>query len=735
MAVVAAAVFGGLWRRSEQEGLRAEAAKLVALGQTQLDDYPTSSVAYATASLELADTLEARVLALEALWRGPPARILPITIEQGYYRHAFSPDGRRLAATGTQGKALLYAWDGGSPIVLPHPFMGGPQEVFFSPDGMTVITDYEKARVWSVPEGELISTVDRGGNSGRTAFSGDRLITTALRSDAGRWSIELRSCSPDGNDQQSLGSVSVDRGWVNGVDPSGKWFAYVRHGTVRLRSFKGLAEKGEQILAPLGQDIVAVSFSASGRHLALTSASGVVEVWPTPGNQGTPVLVSELENHEGMFDPRVDRTGLLVAQGSSADRAAFLWHLDGPPDADHTVLRRADVTYVWDAAFDSDSRWLATIHDSSISFWPLLIPRARVIRKASAAGGGWLRSTADGQWLASCVMADGVRLWPLKPGMENGWELRGNCWTIAFHPSRHQLAFGRLNGPIELLSIESGEATTLIEKVVGVPTGAGFDGKGQRFAVGTAWAKDPNDMIIRVVDLDTGRVRQISQLAGTVVDETEWDPYTLGVLQTEFAPDGTLYSAGRGGIRRWDLGSSTAEFFVEAEIAKMDLSSDGRHLLSTSGEVDVYHVAQSELRVFDLVNDSSLVITTHGRSVNAVAFDLSAQAIVTGDGNGVVRVGPINGEEPHLFLGHKGRVTGAVVSPDGRWVFTMAGDEIRQWPMPDLDKPPLHTLPHDELIAKLKTLTNLRVVRDEESSTGWKVDVGPFPGWATVPEW
>ena len=53
----------------------------------------------------------------------------------------------------------------------------------------------------------------------------------------------------------------------------------------------------------------------------------------------------------------------------------------------------------------------------------------------------------------------------------------------------------------------------------------------------------------------------------------------------------------------------------------------------------------------------------------------------------------------------------------------------------DLDKPPLHTLPHDELIAKLHSLTNLRVVRDAESSTGWKVEIGPFPGWAEVPEW
>ena len=66
------------------------------------------------------------------------------------------------------------------------------------------------------------------------------------------------------------------------------------------------------------------------------------------------------------------------------------------------------------------------------------------------------------------------------------------------------------------------------------------------------------------------------------------------------------------------------------------------------------------------------------------------------------------------------------------------GDDIGliardRWPMPDLSKPPLHTLPLDELIAKLKTLTNLRVARDEESATGRKLEVGPFPGWETVP--
>ena len=76
------------------------------------------------------------------------------------------------------------------------------------------------------------------------------------------------------------------------------------------------------------------------------------------------------------------------------------------------------------------------------------------------------------------------------------------------------------------------------------------------------------------------------------------------------------------------------------------------------------------------------------------------------------------------------------LDPLGCWIASGGEDTtVRLWPMPDLSKPPLDTLPREELIAKLKTLTNLRVVRDEESPTGWKVEVGPFPGWETVPTW
>jgi hypothetical protein len=65
----------------------------------------------------------------------------------------------------------------------------------------------------------------------------------------------------------------------------------------------------------------------------------------------------------------------------------------------------------------------------------------------------------------------------------------------------------------------------------------------------------------------------------------------------------------------------------------------------------------------------------------------------------------------------------------------MSDSEIRIWPMPNLWKPPLYTLPYEGLLAKLRSLTNLQVAEDPTSATGYKVEIGPFPGWKDVPTW
>jgi len=52
-----------------------------------------------------------------------------------------------------------------------------------------------------------------------------------------------------------------------------------------------------------------------------------------------------------------------------------------------------------------------------------------------------------------------------------------------------------------------------------------------------------------------------------------------------------------------------------------------------------------------------------------------------------------------------------------------------------LTKRPLHTLPYEPLLAKLKSLTSLRAVCDPSSDTGLKIEIGPFPGRMEASGW
>jgi WD40 repeat protein len=258
-----------------------------------------------------------------------------------------------------------------------------------------------------------------------------------------------------------------------------------------------------------------------------------------------------------------------------------------------------------------------------------------------------------------------------------------------------------------------------------VRTGA-FSPSGRLVAAASAYTE--TQPTLRVWDLSSGESRVFDQ-----PQDPKADRFTLDLA---FADETTLYTSGTYGLLRWDLETGTYETLLEpppgGEVA-FCLASDRRTSL-------VYELGPSLERVaaalHDLKTGDVRSLDIPGRWGHAVALSSDGTTWAAGDKDGSIWVGRTDGAEPHLLTGHEGPVDGVAISPDNRWVASSGDDKtLRLWPMPDLDKPPLHTLTHDELVAKLKTLTNLRAVRDEQSSTGWTIEVGPFPGWKTVPEW
>jgi WD40 repeat protein len=360
--------------------------------------------------------------------------------------------------------------------------------------------------------------------------------------------------------------------------------------------------------------------------------------------------------------------------------------------------------------------------------WPLVQPQPIVIHrhtmKVLAVAFG-----PEGRWLASSAWDGTVRLWPLEgPVPEPGRMLvkEGRlCTNLKPTADGTEVLTGCVPyGSAELVST-AGNGTRTLEGFTRGANGIAISHDG-RLAAATSGGLEMSENLIRIWDLASGEELRTLGAEEVVV------PNDLG-----FTADGHLLSAiVDGGLVRWDLDTSEAELLYGGFVGSFVVSADGRHALFNEVEAP-FGGAASWAVALDLETGASRVLEERGRRVNggSLALDATGTVAVTAAGD-VVQVGPVAGGEPHLLLGHDRGVTAAAIDPLGRWIATGGNDEtVRLWPMPDLSKPPLHTLPRPELIAKLKTLTNLRVVRDEESSTGWKVAYDPFPGWETVPTW
>ncbi|MBW2529192.1 MAG: WD40 repeat domain-containing protein [Deltaproteobacteria bacterium] len=751
IALCVGAVTTTLWRRGVAETRRAEAGKLLALGQAVLEGDPTAAVAYVRASLALADTPEARRLAVEILWRGPVARILPVgsaARQAGLQddpvwnrRYTLSPDGRWLAAAwADDGQVLLFPADGGSSRVVPGRADGTVDVLGFGPHGDLLVTggSGSRMRFWSIPELEEVRSVDLGGLRSTGFIGGGTLLTlTRTGSDAGEWLARAWPFATGG--PEVLDSSLFTQGpWD--LDSRGTVVAQPRDRAVLLRPLKPSSGSAERVVGEAADVVVDLAIAPGGDHVATLDESGEIRVWSTADVVSGPTHAFQgprFEFTSTWFDP----TGRIVTQlGPNSE--FLLWYLDSPPGTEPRVARRGGPSSAAQGRFDHGGRWLVTdIEEGAIEFWPLEMPWARTYKELPSSI--WsVAFTSDHRWLVTCPVFQPARLWPLNSDDRRARDLDPPvpCWHVATHPTRGEILVGSSRGEVFLYPT-SGARPRKLEggfEGVGLPNPV-FDLEGRRaasFPSNEHGVDDPAERVLKVWDLESGEQKVFSVAHLT---DADWIASIVG-----FSRDGDLYASLGSGDRTVRVtlptapgGEVSAETVHTADASSPILSPDGRYLVVHAGSGSARNFFRfQELLLFDLEAGTSRPITTHGTSLRRITrVDPTGRILVTGDIDGVVRAGPVSGEEPHLLLGHEGMILGLTISPDGRWIASSSDDSVRLWPMPDVLKPPLHTLPHDELLAKLDSFTNLRAVRDETSSTGWTLEIGPFPGWETVPTW
>jgi len=745
-----------LWQRAVRAARRAEASRLVALGRNELDRHPSAALAFARRSLETADTSEARRLAVEALWRAPALRVLPV--DSPTVTVAFSPDGTKLATFDNSGKILVFRDDGSPPLSLGGFLKEAPGVKFlaFTPAGDAVLgwswNREVPIRMVSVADGRELRTFGPRLPGGGPGHLGDAWVGDAWAKPAGlvvatvdgpgrNALVHLRLEPYEGGEARWLSSSRVARLGV--VDDGLTRLALLRKGRVLLRSVAGDERTPERPVTTLEEPNrgAQLAFDPSGDTLAVAEPGpGRLTLWSSREASDRPARTLRLGNPDAGFQPTFDDRGARIAWGSSTDGAVSIWELDGPPDAAARVLRRPDVIpQIYSMAFQPRGPWLAVPQVDTVSLWLAGQPWPRVLTGHSN-NLSRVRFTPDSGRLVSCAR-DALGVWPLRPGIAPDQGSRrwgGLCYGLAMTPDGKRALWGAI--AVRLSSLDDGTGTDWRPPRSDwddVSNATAVDPSGRWGATSSDYTRGGARKIIRVWDLASGAVvREWPQAPeGESVEGSAWASEDI-----DFLRDGRLVAGQWGGLRVLDArtgGSQWLWTLPSREGVRSSVSADGRVVAAfrTPGAGAANWDGVGDVVLFDVETGGRRAVASHGSRFASLALDADGSVLVTGDLSGAVRVGPSDGREPHLLCCHPGRVDAVAVSPDRKWVASASGNEIRLWPMPDLAKAPPHSLPYTELMARLRALTNLQVVEDATSPTGYKVDIGPFPGWKDVPSW
>jgi len=741
-------VVGWLWQRAEAsreraeaEARRSEASKLVVLGERELETHPTGALAYAIKSLESADTTAARLLALRVLQQGPVARIATVGAGDADGAYAidldFSPDGEWVA-TGGYTKSEVLRRDGERRLILGEyggsAVQSGMKVRFTSRSDALVADLLGEVRVWSIPDGRELrhEQIDRGPS---VLFMGDDEFVTLTVVEGKR---VFRSWPLGEGEPRLLASVDRFFDWLD-IDAARGVMAYTRDKQLFTRPLEDL-DAPPRFLARLPAETEWVRFSTGVELAAARGLSGRIGIWSTEFPSEAPLRTLDADEKHGGFGFGRNSRWLAEGGGNEDGWGIRLWDLEGPRGAAPPITLRRNPTYMNSIVFDSSGYWLATAHANDVAFWWLGGDHPLRFR-----GGGALAFTPDGQSLV-CASGDGIRVWPLGAGSAaepktllpgGGGGLGGE---LAIDPRGLNVAVVEGESTIHVVPLDGSPATRLEGFSEQVAIGAIAFSEDGRLLAAAPFQGPAEEKVIRVFDLATGAAQVLGPVPGTGAGFG-------GILPLRFAGSSRLLAgvmsgdpSPNHGIVAYDLASGAATV-LDVRLAGVYFNPAGTGGVGWMNpdpdpEARAAGTTYEPIR-FRLDGTAPEPLRGRGSTFSPAAFDPTGRLLATGGADGVIRVGPVDGEEPHVLTGGPTRhPQGIVFSPDGRLLASSSGDgTIRVWKVPDMSKPPLHTLPLDTLLAKLRTHTNLRAVPDPLSASGYRLEIGPFPGWATPPEW
>jgi WD40 repeat protein len=272
------------------------------------------------------------------------ARLLSLPLNSTFVHSViFSPDGKRLAAAGLGGQAIVWDANKGTQLLTLSGPSGTVYEVTFSPDGKYVATANANgtAVIWDGASGAPLDTLIGHTNRVQSvSFSpdGEYLLTTSADATAKIWEVKA------GKELLTLAG-HTDLVWRGTYSPDGALVATASFDkTTRVWD----AYSGQELLVLPGHSnwVRGVAFSPNGKHLVSCSEDNTIRMYALDTKELIALAQSRLSRclthqERGMYL----RVGQLQSFANAADlllegnKAARMGNFDGALAKIHEAMK------------------------------------------------------------------------------------------------------------------------------------------------------------------------------------------------------------------------------------------------------------------------------------------------------------------------------------------------------------------------------------------------------------